>query len=244
MGETEFNLETFRKIVWDYRLLYLTKDELWELGNWKLGVNITKKMSKEQMISRIWEQADRSKLLQCLMEIARQRLEEYEKEGWETEGIRSVLTMLSSFKPLAKKPELPSKSRHDDLVDKIVEIGRMEGMVAERDYKHEMFIYDAVWKKIEKGVPSHVFEVQLRGNLLEALTRLKHAYDLWGSRVILIAEDRDIEKASWLIQGSFHEMRDNAVLLTPEEVDVLFEAESTVNRIMGKIGKTKSFFPR
>jgi hypothetical protein len=38
---------------------------------------------------------------------------------------------------------------------------------------------DAVWRRVEKSVPTYVFEIQVGGDIYHAIAKLKHAYDLW-----------------------------------------------------------------
>jgi len=52
------------------------------------------------------------------------------------------------------------------------------------------------------------------------LSKLKHAWDIWGSKVFIIAEKDDLDKAKELIQDSFHELKDRIMLI---EVDILKE---------------------
>lgn len=64
-----------------------------------------------------------------------------------------------------------------------------------------------MWKKIEKGNPYIAFEVQIGGNFFEALTKLKHAWDLWNSIPFLVTTEEYVDKALKLVEGSFHEIK-------------------------------------
>ena len=113
----------------------------------------------------------------------------------------------------------PPKSFHDQLVDMICEIGKIMGYDrVEARFRHEGVEFDAIWQRRPRRNPTHVFEVQIKGNLYQALSKLKHAWDIWGSKVFLIAERDDLDKAKELIEGSFHELKDRIMLI---EVDIL-----------------------
>jgi hypothetical protein len=70
--------------------------------------------------------------------------------------------------------------------------------------------------------------VQDKGNLIEALAKLQHAKDTWGSRLFLtVTGDRDrkrIEKlVAPLLTGTFHQLARDLVLLPPEQIERLYE---------------------
>jgi hypothetical protein len=125
------------------------------------------------------------------------------------------------------------ESLHSQLARKIAEIGAILGKYARRELHEGPYTYDVVWKDAE-WLPrvTHVFEVQHKGNVLEALVRLKHAYDNWGARLFLIVTgERDRSRVEKLLApyfaGAFHEIGAVTALLSPEEVD---ELHSTLAR--------------
>lgn len=87
--------------------------------------------------------------------------------------------------------------------DMIQEIGVRENRIAKTEYPIDGYRFDVIWKRIAAGTPSHVFEVQIEGNLELALTKLKHAWDKWNS---FPTTDEDAPRAQSLLEGSFHEM--------------------------------------
>ena len=105
------------------------------------------------------------------------------------------------------------------------------GFFSEKEFRHERFTYDCVWRRVSGGAPSHVFEVQVHGNLFEALTRLKHAFDLWNSRLFLVAPDKDIKKARWMADGSFHEIQTRVDFLEPWQVAEFYSDKLKVANI-------------
>ena len=102
---------------------------------------------------------------------------------------------------------------HDELKAKIAEMGRIQKFLAEVEYPMEGTRLDVVWRRVEKSVPTYVFEVQVGGDIYHALAKLKHAYDLWNSRIYLVAGPGDKDKAESLLSGTFHEIRDRLAFI-------------------------------
>lgn len=110
--------------------------------------------------------------------------------------------------------------RHNEIRDMISEIGKFEGRIAEIEYAIDNLRLDAVWKTIQTGNPKWAFEVQMHGDFYEALTKLKHAWDKWNSRPVLVTTDRYGDQARSLLEGSFHEMKDDARIVNWEKICV------------------------
>ena len=128
---------------------------------------------------------------------------------------------------------LPS---HDEVKGKIVEIGRLLGKYAVEEYER----YDVVWKDSEISPRiSHVFEVQDRGSLEGALTKLKHAYDTQRSKpfIVLIREKerRVRELIAPYLSGSFHEIGKEITILTYEDIDKIHRTLSSIAPFLGKL---------
>ncbi|MEM2128026.1 MAG: hypothetical protein QXH67_07390 [Candidatus Bathyarchaeia archaeon] len=113
--------------------------------------------------------------------------------------------------------------RHNEVRDMIYEIGRFEGRIPEREYPIDNLRLDVVWKTIPSGNPRWVFEVQMAGNFYEALTKLKHAWDKWNSKPYLVTTGEYIEQARWLLEGSYHEMREDARIVDWEKIVKLYK---------------------
>lgn len=101
----------------------------------------------------------------------------------------------------------PFVANHDELKTQLVEIGRLQGYVADVEYPMESTFLDIVWRRVERSVPTFVFEVQVGGDIYHALAKLKHAHDLWNSHIFLVAGIRDKAKFEELITGTFHEIQ-------------------------------------
>jgi len=82
---------------------------------------------------------------------------------------------------------------------------------------------DVVWRRVEKSVPTYVFEIQAGGDIYHALGKLKHAYDLWNSNIFLIARKEDLESATLLLSGTFHEIKDKIKKITIDKIQELYE---------------------
>jgi hypothetical protein len=130
---------------------------------------------------------------------------------------------------------------HAEVQKQLEEIGLILGKYAKSEYRQDIYRYDVVWKDSER-LPraTHTFEVQHRGNPIEALGKLKHAYDIWHSRLfVVITSERDRNRAERLLQpyfsGMFHEIGDRIKVLTVEDVNELHD-------ILGKHGDTVRLF--
>ncbi len=149
--------------------------------------------------------------------------------------ITVVLKELSSIrKPLEQIPVARTsveRPDHDTIRGMLQEIGLMEKMVSEIEYRMDGRRLDVVWKKVNEGVPSHVFEVQIGGNFFEAMSKLKHAYDIWNSKPVLVTTEKYEGEAKSLFKGSFHEIGAVAAVVGWRKISrlhkLLREAEST-----------------
>ncbi len=103
----------------------------------------------------------------------------------------------------AQKKGLP---RHYDLRDMIQEIGKMKKLVSEVEYPIDGWRLDVIWRKPVRKNPDQAWEVQIGGNFYEALAKLKHAWDIWGSEPFLVTTKKYEVEAQKLLGGTFHEM--------------------------------------
>lgn len=140
-------------------------------------------------------------------------------------------------------PETPLKApSHDEIKRKLVEIGRALGKYAEAEHRyHPTGRYDVIWKDSHTSPRiSHVFEVQVKGKIESALTKLKHAYDTQRSKPFLvISDERDSRKVSELLHpyfsGSFHEIGAVTTVLGLQDLERLYQALDSVRGILEKI---------
>lgn len=117
----------------------------------------------------------------------------------------------------------PSAIKHDDLKAYLAEIGRVQGYIADEEYPLESTRLDVVWRRVERSVPTFVFEVQIGGDIYHAMAKLKHAFDLWNSHIFLVATMGDKSKYQELVSGTFHEVADQMRFIDVMSVKELLE---------------------
>jgi len=75
-------------------------------------------------------------------------------------------------------PQIPVFSPHEHLKELLRQDGDILGYYPESEFREPPYIYDVVWKTFPQAPrPSFVFEVQDKGNLIEALAKQQHAKD-------------------------------------------------------------------
>ena len=140
------------------------------------------------------------------------------------QDVSSLFKVKLPVRPREKKekigaePEPLGIPKHNEIRDMLFEIGQFEGRIAETEYSIDNLRLDTVWKTIQSGIPKWAFEVQLSGNFYEALTKLKHAWDKWNSRPFLVTTKEYEVQAKGLLEGSFHEMKDDARIVNWEKI--------------------------
>lgn len=97
---------------------------------------------------------------------------------------------------------------HNGVIEDLVEIGRIQGYISDKEYLLESTRLDVVWRRVERSVPTYVFEVQVGGGIYHAMSKLKRAFDLWNSHIFLVASNVERGKYQELLAGTFHEVAD------------------------------------
>ena len=141
--------------------------------------------------------------------------------------------------PIAEKVTLtPVKKTlsHDGLKQVLMEIGRLQKFLVEKEYPINGGRLDVVWRRVERSAPTYVFEVQIGGDLYHALAKLKHAFDLWNSHIYLVASHKDQEKVNQLLSGSFHEIRDRMNFIDCEKATQLYELKRNYRELERELG--------
>ena len=82
-----------------------------------------------------------------------------------------------------------------------------------------------IWRKTAKSVPNWAFEVQIGGNLVEAMAKLKHAWDLYSSIPVLVTRAEQVPEADDLLGGSFHEMKEVARVLADDRLSEFYKVK-------------------
>ena len=121
------------------------------------------------------------------------------------------------------KAEVIDSPNHNELQELIFQIGQLNRLISEKEYLMESERLDVVWRRVERSVPTYVFEVQIGGDIYHALGKLKHAFDLWNSNTFLIIHEKDLEKADALLSGTFHEIKERIKTITPQKVSELYQ---------------------
>lgn len=128
-------------------------------------------------------------------------------------------------------------SDHESLKEILIELGRLQNKYTVKEIEiEEAGRIDVGWKKVERGYPYIVFEIQLKGNLHEALSKLKHAFDMWNSIPVLITTKEQKEQAWKIVSGSFHEIKHIIKIITTEEIKELYQAKQNYKEIERKLG--------
>ncbi len=112
---------------------------------------------------------------------------------------------------------------HDGLKHRLVEIGRLQGYLADDEYVFDTGRLDVVWRRVERSVPTYVFEVQVGGDVYHALGKLKHAFDLWNSHIFIVAPQEDRNRVESLLSGTFHEINHRIKFIELDKVEELYK---------------------
>jgi hypothetical protein len=128
----------------------------------------------------------------------------------------------------------PDALTHGDVQQMLLDIGRVLGYHAEREFDY----YDVVWRASESSPRlSHVFEVQHKGNIDAAMAKLKRAYEAQRSKPFLIvASERDTNRAnknmSQARTGAFHEIGRATTILSFEQLNRLHRALTSIEDML------------
>jgi predicted RNA-binding protein len=204
-----------KKVIWPYRFEFSIEFVL-PKSEWK-----TKKVSLDGLKLSINAGLNPVKNLNDL-KLLFKRMD----EAWETKLFRLIEGFTEESKP--KKVNL-----HEEIKEKLMELGEVEGYIVEKEYKIPEIDerLDVVWKKLEGGTPKYAFEIQLKGNLYQALVKLKNAYVNWNSRIYLITTKDSIEKVYKLINSSFHEIKDRIKIISVEKFNEFYDLETKANKL-------------
>jgi len=125
---------------------------------------------------------------------------------------------------------------HTKIRDMLIQIGEMENRVPLKQYPMDDHLLDVVWKRIETGNPAYVFEIQVGGDIYQALVKLKHAFDLWNSDLFLVLTEKDLSMARQLINGAFHEIKERIRILLATDVERLHRLHRQIAKVKKETG--------
>jgi predicted RNA-binding protein len=141
------------------------------------------------------------------------------------------------YKPVEERPaEKARELDHDTVKNMIFEIGRIHRYIIEKEYEMDGERLDVVWRRLEKSVPTYVFEIQVGGDVYHALAKLKHAYDLWNSNIFLIVDERYRMKVDELLSGTFHEIRNVINVASPNRIERIHSLQLEDEKLRREIG--------
>ena len=132
-----------------------------------------------------------------------------------------------------KKSVIPT---HIELQEKLMEIGELQNYIVEKEYPFDIGKLDVVWRRVINSVPTYVFEVQIGGDIYHALSKLKHAYDLWNSHIFFIAAEKDYDKANILLSGTFHEIEKRIKFIELNRIEELYERKKAYFSLEKELG--------
>jgi hypothetical protein len=154
-------------------------------------------------------------------------------ETWNTE-----LSNLLEKVPVVKAPVKKEVNLHDEIKEKLLELGKIENYIVEKEYVIPDLgeRLDVVWRRVAGSVPTYVFEIQIGGNLHQALAKLKHAHDIWNSNIFIISGDKDLQKIGQLLSGTFHEIKERVKVLTVEKIKKVYDVQIEDHKLKREIG--------
>ena len=136
----------------------------------------------------------------------------------------------------AAGPAPLQRSQHDQLKRMLVEAGIMQRYFAEHEYHLDNERLDVVWRRVANSVPTFVFEVQIGGDVYHALGKLKHAYDIWNSRIFIVAPESQRKSIETLLSGTFHEIQSVVRFLEVSQLEELYNLKRRLRDLEGGLG--------
>ncbi|MEA1944427.1 MAG: EVE domain-containing protein [Euryarchaeota archaeon] len=125
---------------------------------------------------------------------------------------------------------------HEDIKNLLQEIGKLQGYIANTEFSMGAERLDVVWRRLAESVPTYVFEVQVSGDLYHALGKLKHAYDIWNSRIFLAASLDELGSVNQLLSGTFHEIQPVLRFIEIEKIQNLHQSKRNIYEIECDLG--------
>jgi len=138
--------------------------------------------------------------------------------------------------PILETPLVQTPDTHQQIQTSLAEIGRLQKFVVDIEFPLENRRVDVTWRRVQRSVPSYVFEVQVGGNLTEALAKLKHAYELWNSHIFLVGKPEHKNPTPQLCDSSFHEIKDRLRFLELSQVEELHRRKLAYREFENQLG--------
>lgn len=155
------------------------------------------------------------------------------KNEWNVELPNFTIEKISKRE---EKKDEKGPSLHNQIRDKLYAIGQLENFISEKEYLIDGERLDVAWRRVARGVPTKVFEVQVGGSPHQALSKLKHAWDLWNSEPFLIVDPNQKQKVDELLSGTFHEMSGVIKIVTIDKVEELYNHLVSQRELLKQLG--------
>lgn len=126
--------------------------------------------------------------------------------------------------------------QHDRTKELLVHIGRLQNLVADTEFPLDNRRVDVAWRRVQRAVPSYVFEVQVSGNLTEAMGKLKQAYELWNSRVFVVGKPEHRNPVNQLLGGAFRELHQRLGFVELAQVEELYQRKRAYRELESQLG--------
>jgi hypothetical protein len=140
-----------------------------------------------------------------------------------------------SVPPPLVKAEVPPPT-HEDIKNLLLEIGKLQSYVTDCEFPMGTQRLDVVWRRLPESVPTYAFEVQVGGDLYHALGKLKHAHDIWNSRIFLVASADALDAVNQLLAGTFHEIQPTLRFIEAEKIQSLHQSKRNIYQIERDLG--------
>ena len=137
---------------------------------------------------------------------------------------------------MEKVTEQKTENLHSKIQNLLLKLGELKTYIVEKEVTLDGQRLDVTWKRLERSVPSHCFEVQVGGDVQHALGKLKHAFDLWNSQLYLIADAKHMSQIETYLSGTFHEIKEQIHVITYDEIDKFYNLMLESEKIREKFG--------
>jgi hypothetical protein len=134
------------------------------------------------------------------------------------------------------EPALATADQHTRAKQLLLETGRLQNLVADEEFPLENRRVDVVWRRVQRAVPSYVFEVQVGGNLTEAMGKLKHAFEMWNSRVFVVGKQEHRGSVNQLLGGTFRELQQRLGFVELAQVEELYQRKRAYRELESQLG--------
>lgn len=165
------------------------------------------------------------------------------KQWEEIEPIIRVLNPNASVESLQEIsiPTSPLKIEelsptHENIKNLLLEIGRLQGFIVNTEFLMGTERLDVVWRRLPESVPTYAFEAHVSGDLYHALGKLKHAHDIWNSRIFLVASADALGAVNQLLSGTFHEIQSILRFIETEKIQNLHQSKQNIYQLESDLG--------